>query len=31
MIFWGLSDEEKLDNLLAYLESFSVGEVDVGH
>ncbi|MBA5983047.1 cytochrome c family protein [Pseudomonas sp. MD195_PC81_125] len=23
MIFWGLSDEEKIDNLLAYLQSFS--------
>jgi len=23
MIFWGLSDEEKLDNLLAYLQTFS--------
>jgi cytochrome c len=23
MIFWGLSDEEKLDNLLAYLQIFS--------
>jgi cytochrome c len=23
MIFWGLSDEEKLDNLLAYLQSFA--------
>ncbi|MBV4457825.1 cytochrome c family protein [Pseudomonas sp. COR58] len=23
MIFWGLSDEEKIDNLLAYLGSFS--------
>ncbi|POA43430.1 cytochrome c family protein [Pseudomonas sp. MPR-ANC1] len=22
MIFWGLSDEEKLDNLLAYLQGF---------
>ena len=22
MIFWGLSDEEKVDNLLAYLQSF---------
>lgn len=22
MIFWGLSDEEKIDNLLAYLQSF---------
>jgi cytochrome c len=22
MIFWGLSDEEKLDNLLAYLQTF---------
>ncbi|MCR8930655.1 MULTISPECIES: c-type cytochrome [unclassified Pseudomonas] len=23
MIFWGLSDEEKLNNLLAYLQTFS--------
>ncbi|WP_409319549.1 c-type cytochrome [Pseudomonas sp. KCJK9016] len=23
MIFWGLSDEEKIDNLLAYLQSFT--------
>ncbi|MFJ4194443.1 c-type cytochrome [Pseudomonas sp. NPDC089534] len=23
MIFWGLSDEEKIDNLLAYLSGFS--------
>jgi cytochrome c len=23
MIFWGLSDEEKLDNLLAYLQTFT--------
>ena len=23
MIFWGLSDEEKIDDLLAYLESFT--------
>lgn len=23
MIFWGLSDEEKIDNLLAYLQTFS--------
>ncbi len=23
MIFWGLSDQEKIDNLLAYLQSFS--------
>lgn len=23
MIFWGLSDEDKLDNLLAYLQTFS--------
>ncbi len=23
MIFWGLSDEEKLENLLAYLQKFS--------
>ena len=23
MIFWGLSDEEKLNNLLAYLQKFS--------
>jgi len=22
MIFWGLSDEEKIDNLLAYLQTF---------
>jgi cytochrome c len=24
MIFWGLSDPEKIDNLLAYLETFQV-------
>ena len=23
MIFWGLSDEEKIDNLLAYLQTFT--------
>jgi cytochrome c len=22
MIFWGISDQEKIDNILAYLETF---------
>jgi len=23
MIFWGISDQEKIENLLAYLQTFS--------
>lgn len=28
MIFWGLSDQEKIDNLLAYLQTFQAQQPD---